>query len=170
MELASDRHIVVALHWAHQTIISGIDLLYYGYFDNNDQTETDMLGRVWGFIKECFDASQYNRKRRTGCTVSLAIQSWTRLRNLATAGMLLQSFEQSNGFDSSYNSSLLHLSEEKWQVLLPRDKGGYVFYSSFRRVWLCVRRVGSPEQGHQGSERDVNKASENAERYALQAI
>lgn len=75
MELASDRHIVVALHWAHQTIISGIDLLYYGYFDNNDQTETDMLGRVWGFIKECFDASQYNRKRRTGCTVSLAIQT-----------------------------------------------------------------------------------------------
>lgn len=97
-------------------------------------------------------------------------QSWTRLRNLETAGMLLQSLEQSNGFDSSYNSFLLHLSEEKWQVLLPRDQGGYVFYSSFRRVWLCWGESVSPEQGHQGSERDVNKASENAERYALQAI
>lgn len=44
------------------------------------------------------------------------------------------------------------------------------FLFIFPKSLAVLRRVGSPEQGHQGSERDVNKASENAERYALQAI
>ncbi|KAF7723901.1 hypothetical protein EC973_001524 [Apophysomyces ossiformis] len=48
------------MNWTHQTILKGLNLLFYKYLPLTDNTEADIMHRVWGFVQEAFDESEFN--------------------------------------------------------------------------------------------------------------
>ncbi|KAI9249128.1 hypothetical protein BDA99DRAFT_524053 [Phascolomyces articulosus] len=48
------------LHWVHQAILRGLDLIFYEYLKSSDHTEGDIMRRVCGtLVEECFDESNF---------------------------------------------------------------------------------------------------------------
>ncbi|KAG0166879.1 hypothetical protein DFQ28_001080, partial [Apophysomyces sp. BC1034] len=48
------------MNWEHQTILKGLNLLFYKYLPLTDNTEADILYRIWGFVQETFDESKFD--------------------------------------------------------------------------------------------------------------
>lgn len=43
------------LHWIQKSIVEALDLYFYKLLPLTDQSEADLLRRVWHFLEKCFD-------------------------------------------------------------------------------------------------------------------
>ncbi|KAI7851375.1 hypothetical protein BDC45DRAFT_572159 [Circinella umbellata] len=50
-------------HWVSNAIGEVLDLYYYNYYDIKNKTEADLVQRLWGFIKKCFNESDFYVRR-----------------------------------------------------------------------------------------------------------
>lgn len=47
-----------AYHWAKKTILEGIELHMFDFLKDTEQTERDLMSRVWRLILTAFDHSR----------------------------------------------------------------------------------------------------------------
>ncbi|KAI7873272.1 hypothetical protein K492DRAFT_139073, partial [Lichtheimia hyalospora FSU 10163] len=43
------------LHWIQKTMVEALDLFFYKLLPLTDQSDSDLLRRVWHFLEKCFD-------------------------------------------------------------------------------------------------------------------
>lgn len=81
-----------ALAWAQTTVMDTIKLFMSSYFPLSDQSESDILRRIWSLIDSVFDHSEIKSRRYFYFSVSLTIllttiQSGEKLSTSSASGL-----------------------------------------------------------------------------------